>query len=108
MYLRSIPKLFSNIVQSAKYVNAHEFESFMGKFATLVQPYFSLTVSRNYITQQSLYDAHMFDRFKETVNNVLYLKFSSDYEAFKRNPNEFLEQLSSTILPIAQEEVTRE
>src|SRR5436189_3005359 len=92
-YLRSIIKLFSNMLKSAEYVNAYEFELFMDKFPTIVQPYFSLNASRSYITQQTLYDAHMFDRFKVTVNNVLYFKFSSEYESFKKNPNEFLEYI---------------
>jgi hypothetical protein len=107
-YLRSIIKLFSNMLKSAEYVNAYEFESFMNKFPAMVQPYFSLTASRSYITQPLLYDAHMFDRFKETVNNVLYFKFSSDYEEFKKNPTEFLAHVSSEIVTIAQEEVNRE
>jgi hypothetical protein len=107
-YLRSIIKLFSNMLKGAEYVNAYEFESFMARFPILVQPYFSLNASKSYITQVALYDAHMFDRFKVTVNNVLYMKFSSEYESFKRNPNEFLEYISSEIVTIAQEEITRE
>ncbi len=107
-YLRSIIKLFSNMLKSSDYVNAYECESFLKKLPHIVQPYFSLNVSRAYITERTLYDAHMFDRFKVTVNNVLYVKFSSEYEAFKRDPNSFLDMLSSEIISIAQEEVTRE
>lgn len=107
-YLRSVVKLFSNLLKGAEYVNAQAFETFMDTFPTLAQPYFSLTASRTYITNGALYDAHMFDRFKATVNNVLYFKFSSDYDAFKQDPAKFLEHISSEILTIAQEEITRE
>lgn len=107
-YLRSVVKLFSNLLKGAEYVNAQAFETFMDTFPTLTQPYFSLTASRTYITNGALYDAHMFDRFKATVNNVLYFKFSSDYDAFKQDPAQFLEHISSEILTIAQEEITRE
>jgi len=107
-YLRSIIKLFSNMLKGAEYVNAYECSSFLEKLPTLVHPYFSLTASRAYINQPALYDAHIFDRFKATVNNVLYFKFSSEYESFKKNPNEFLDMISSEILSLAQEEVTRE
>jgi len=107
-YLRSIIKLFSNMLKGASYVNAQECESFLAKLPTLAQPYFALTTSRAYITQPALYDAHMFDRLHATINNALFMKFSSEYDSFKKNPNEFLTILSSEILSLAQEEVTRE
>jgi len=107
-YLRSTIKLFSNLLKSAEYVNASAFENFLATFPKAAQPYFSLPISRSYITNTALYDADMFDRFKQTVNNVMYSSFSSNYESFKQNPGQFLENLSSEILTIAQEEVTRE
>jgi hypothetical protein len=107
-YLRSVIKLFSNLLKGAEYVNASAFENFLETFPTIISPYFTLSTSRKYITNEALYDAHLFDRFQASVNNALYFKFSSDYESFKQNPTQFLENISSEILLIAQEEVSRE
>lgn len=107
-YLRSTLKLFSNMLKSTQYINCYEFESFTRKLPALVQPYFSLPASKPYIQERALYDAHMFDRFKATVNNILYIKFSTEYETFRKSPGDFLDYLSSEILTIAQEEITRE
>jgi hypothetical protein len=107
-YARSVIKLFSNLLKSAEYVNAQALEQCMSNFSELVEPYFSLTLSRTYITHTALYDAHMFDRFKETVNNALYHTFSTEYESFRADPAHFLNSLSNTIVVLAQEEVTRE
>ena len=107
-YLRSAIKMFSNMLKSADYVNAHAFSTLIEKFPTILPNYFSLNACRAYIPNQALYDADMFDRFKATVNNLLYVKFSSDYESFKSNPGQFLQSISSEIVAITQEEVARE
>jgi len=107
-YLRSITKLFSNMLKKAEYTNASAVDRFLEQFKTDAQPYFALQVSRSYITNAALYDAHMLDRFKSTVNNALYFKFSSDYESFRSDPTQFLENLSGEILNLAQEEITHE
>jgi len=107
-YLRSVIKTFSHLLKQTHYINAYAFSDFLEKLSPLTQPYFALPVSRSYINNTALYDAHMFDRFKCTVNSLLYTKFSSDYESFKQDPGKFLENLSSDILSLAQEEVMRE
>lgn len=107
-YLRSAIKMFSNMLKSSHYINAHAFSSLIATFPTILPSYFSLQASRSYISHQALYDADMFDRFKTTVNNVLYSKFSTEYDSFKRDPGQFLQNISAEIVTIAQEEVMRE
>ena len=107
-YLRSVMNTFSQLIKRSPYINAYAFSDFLEKLPTLVQPYFTVTHTRSYINNAALYDAHMFDRFQATVNSMLYLKFSSEYETFKKNPTQFLEHISSEIVYLAQEEVTRE
>ena len=47
----------------------------------------------------------MFDRFKESVNSVLYTSFLNEYDLFKKDPDNFLQDLSQQVLDLAQEEI---
>ena len=47
----------------------------------------------------------MFDRFKDSVNNVLYNRFLTEYDVFKQDPDNFLHDLSQQVLDLAQEEI---
>ena len=107
-YLRSIVKLFSNMLKSSHYVNAHAFSGLLETFPEHLAPYFALTESRAYITDSALYDATFVDRFKSTVNNMLYSKFSTDYDSFRQDPHLFLQRISNNIVAMAQEEVIQE
>lgn len=107
-YLRSIVKLFSNMLKGSHYVNAYAFSELLETFPHQVVPYFSFIKSRAYITDSALYDATFVDRFQSTINNMLYAKFSNEYDSFRQDPNLFLEKISSNIVAIAQEEVVQE
>ena len=107
-YVRSIIKLFSNMVKSPHYVNAYAFSGLLETLPEQLAPYFSFTESRAYITDSALYDATFVDRFKSTVNNLLYTKFSSEYDAFRQDPDLFLKRISNSIVTIAQEELVQE
>src|SRR5579863_1656821 len=84
-YLRSVIKLFSNMLKRSEYVNAYAFSDLIETLPTALHPYFTFNITRTYIPHQALYDADMFDRFKATVNNVLIVKFSSEYDSFKKD-----------------------
>jgi hypothetical protein len=107
-YLRSIVKLFSNMLKSPHYVNAYAFSGLLETLPEHLAPYFSFTESRAYITDSALYDATFVDRFKSTVNNMLYAKFSSEYDSFRQDPHMFLKKISGNIVTIAQEELVQE
>jgi len=107
-YLRSIVKLFSNMLKGSHYVNAQAFSHLLETLPKQLSPYFSLHESRAYITDSALYDATFVERFKSTVNNMLYSKFSTDYDSFRQDPNSFLEKISSTVVTLAQEEIIQE
>jgi hypothetical protein len=107
-YLRSIIKLFSNLIKSSHYVNAYAFSSLLNTIPEQLAPYFSLNQSSAYITDSALYDATFVDRFQSTVNNMLYAKFSNEYDSFRQNPNLFLQKISTHIAMIAQEEFMQE
>ncbi|HEX4068490.1 MAG TPA: hypothetical protein VHX42_00160 [Candidatus Babeliales bacterium] len=107
-YIRSIVKLFSNLIKSSHHINAYAFSDLLETFPEQLAPYFSLVESRAYITDSALYDATFVDRFKTTVNNMLYAKFSNEYDSFRQDPNLFLQKISNNIVTIAQEEVAQE
>jgi len=99
--------MFANILKGADYVNAYAFSDLIQNFPTTLKDYFTLHKSRTYIANQELFDAHMYDRFNQTVNTMLYLRFSNEYDEFKRNPDSFLKTISNEIVSMAQEEFTR-
>ncbi len=108
VYLRSIIKLFSNMLKSSHYVNASAFSHLLTTLPAELAPYFTLPASREYITNSALYDASFVDRFNSTVQTMLYSKFSSEYESFRQDPDMFLKKISSNIVTIAQEEIIQE
>lgn len=108
IYLRSVIKLFSNLLKKSQYVNASAFSECLEKLSTQLPCYFSFPISRAYITNPALYDALFADRFQSTVNSLLYSQFSTKFEIFRQNPTEFLYDVSSSIVNIAQEEMMQD
>lgn len=104
LYAQSCIKLFSNVVKGTHYINAHTFCTFLEQINKHMAPYFSHTLSREYL-RTNAQDMHMYDRFKATVNSMLYVKFSSEYDSFKSEPELFLNTIALHILDIMQEEV---
>lgn len=107
-YLRSIIKLFSNMLKSSHYVNASAFSDMLTTFPHDLAPYFALPASRMYMSNSALYDATFVDRFKATVQTMLYSKFSTEYDSFRQDPDLFLKKISGGIVTIAQEEFVQE
>lgn len=107
-YLRSIIKLFSNMLKGSHYVNAAAFSHMLETLPGELVPYFSFPAAHEYINNSALYDATFVDRFKSTVQTVLYSKFSTEYDSFRQDPDLFLKQISANIVTLAQEEVMQE
>jgi hypothetical protein len=108
MYLRSVVKSFSSMLKRSQYTNASAFSHLLEDLPSNFLPYFNLPTSRTYITNSALYDATFVDRFKATVDTMLYSKFSTEYESFRQDPNAFLRGISTTIVTVAQEELEQE
>lgn len=108
IYLRSVIKLFSNLLKKSHYVNAQEFSDSLQKLTAQLPSYFTLPASRAYISNPSLYSAIFADRFQVTVNSLLYSEFSTKFEIFRKNPTEFLYDVSTNIVNLAQEEMMQE
>lgn len=108
LFLRSVIKSFTNMLKRCQYVNATAFSQLLEELPQQLLPYFSLPASRAYISDSALYDAAFVDRFKATVNTMLYAQFSNEYESFRQDPAAFLRTVSGNIVTIAQEELMQE
>ena len=107
-YTYSLVKLFSNILKGSEYVNAYAFSTLLEQLPNTLKDYFIVRKAENYLGNKTLYDVDMLDRFKEVVNAMLYTKFTSEFEVFKKEPGEFLDNLSGEIMQIAEEEMSIE
>lgn len=106
-YVRSILKFFGNVVKGKQYIPAHHFSRVLDQLLVDFDTFMHLEKSSCYLRSGStLFDAALFyDRFKAVTNNLLYVKFSTEYTQFKTDPDKFLELLSHDIMEIAREEV---
>lgn len=108
LFLRSVTKSFTNILKRSRYVNAIAFSQLLEELPQYILPYFTLPISQTYLSNTALHDITFVDRFKASVNNMLYVKFSTEYESFRQDPTSFLQTISGTIVTIAQEELMQE
>ncbi len=104
LHIRSVFSIFSKLLGGAHYVNAYAFSEMLDDLPRLLQPYFVPYKNHAALQKKINLDGDMYDRFKEAVNNMLYMQFGSQYEFFKNNPYQFFDELSQQIVDIAQEE----
>lgn len=105
VYAQSVFKLFSNIIKGAHYINATTLSHTLAQFPHHLERYFSTVKNQRYATHHTGDTGLLFDQFKSTVNNMLYIKFSSEYEFFRREPEKFLEHLADNVVRITQTEI---
>ncbi|MGB8367116.1 MAG: hypothetical protein WCD44_02045, partial [Candidatus Babeliales bacterium] len=102
-------RLFSNILKGSEFVNAFQFsDTLLEQLPAALKNYFIVKKVEKYLSNKALYDADMLDRFKEIVNTMLYTKFSSEFEIFKKSPGDFLDILSDEVVQFAEEEMNVE
>ena len=70
-YLKSVFKLFNNKIKAAPYLNAYTFSSMLEQLPDLLGDHFVIT------RLDSL------DKYKESINDILYSNFLSKYDIFK-------------------------
>lgn len=104
-YARSVFGIFSKVMGASQYVNAYAFSHLLNELPQVLKPYFVNYKSRGAHRSAIGLDGDMFDRFKESVTNTLYVQFSSQYESFKTSPSQFFDELSDYIVEIAKQEI---
>lgn len=100
LYAQSVFKLFSNIIKGAHYINAYTLSNTLEQLVLQLEPYFGNRIDLKSNLMSNVSD---FDQFKATVYNTLYVKFSTEYESFKRSPESFLDTLSQDIFIISKQ-----
>lgn len=103
-YGRSVFSIFSKVLGGSLYVNAYAYGHLLEVLPAALNPYF-MNNKVGDIQQNSVYDTDAFDRFKASVFNTLYLKFSTHYETFKTSPVHFFDDVSAQITAIAKQEM---
>lgn len=107
-YAQLVLRRFSNLLKSARYVNAHAAQQLLAQLPAALAPYVNSHRYQAFLAGKSIGDFEMLERFNACVNYHLYKKFGGDYESFKNDPASFLDALSVDIMHIAQEEVSIE
>lgn len=107
-YLRTIFKMFGNKLKSCEFINCYELTTVLNNIFDQLEKYVKPERASAYLRKTMLIESTMFDRFQSVTNNILYAKFSTEYETFKQDPEVFLEHISYEITHIAQEEITIE
>lgn len=107
-YGRSVFGIFTKIMGGSQYVNAYAFSHMLEALPQTLKPYFKAYKAG----QAEALDAHLngdtLDRFKESVNNALYVQFSSQFDFFKSSPELFLSELAQHITDLAEQEINTE
>lgn len=108
-YAERVVRLYIRLVKGAPCINGYAFSDLLTRLPDLLTH--CCTIKNKPAPAApgpalpSLLDMDMFDRFKESVNNVLYNRFLTEYDAFKKNPDDFLHDISQQVLDLAQEEI---
>ncbi len=103
-YAERVLRLYIRLVKGAPCINGYAFADLLTRLPDLLQN--CCTIKNKHLTSSpALLDMDMFDRFKESVNNVLYTSFLTEYDIFKQDPDNFLHDLSQQVLDLAQEEI---
>lgn len=96
-------RLFNNKLKGAEYINASTFENFLSVLPNCFEK--SIVIEKiNHYLRNPYGDETMFNRFMAITHNIMYQQFSTNYDTFKANPDQFLLRLSEEISEIAHAE----
>jgi len=107
-YTRSVFKMFGNLVKSAEYVNPSAFSSLLRQIPDLVAHQFSLTEEKKALPDNDLFGCDAACYFRNTINSVLYDRFSTEFDLFRKEPEKFLENISGQLADLSQDHLEME
>ena len=102
-YFERVFRTFTRLVKEAPCINAYAFKDALYRFPELMKDAVIPTTCTQLDTKKLL-ELDIIDRFKGSVNSLLYNQFLHEYAGFKKDPEHFLEQLSDQITTIVHEE----
>lgn len=92
-YVKSVIKLFSNKLKGVQYINAYAYSFMLAEFPNLLGDYFLIKRPTG------------LNKYKDTLNSILYQTFLSKYDFFKKSPQEFFDLLSQEIIETLQHDL---
>lgn len=96
-------RLFNNKLKGTEYINATKFEEFLSTLPNCFEK--SIVIEKiNHYLRNPYGDETMFNRFMAITHNIMYQQFSTNYDKFKANPDQFLLGISEEISEIAHAE----
>lgn len=107
-YSQSVLRIFANIFKRTPCLSAYSVDGLIEKFPLLLKNHLQPINAQSILRQAQLMDLEILHRFQATVNGLLFQSLSSQYDFFKKDPEQFLNTLSQTITTIAQEEIAVE
>lgn len=105
-YVQSIIRLFTNLLKRTPYINAYTFEIFIKQLPALLKQVMTLRKTDNVL--KNIQEVNIYNRFQAAVNDMLFTSLSSKFYDFKQDPTRFLNNLSLSIVELAQDEIMRE
>jgi len=103
LYFERVLRLFTRLSKEAPCINAYAFNDLIARMPSLLQQSTTLH-AHTVLDNKTLLEMDIIDRFKGSVNSLLYTQFLNDYSGFKKDPDTFLEQVSDHISGILEEE----
>ncbi len=103
IYVERVLRLFTRLVKEAPCINAYAFKDTIARMPELMKDSLKPLVATTLDTK-TLLEMELVDRFKGSVNSLLYNKFLHDYSGFKKEPDLFLEQISQQVTTLFEQE----
>lgn len=107
-YTQNVLSLFSKLLKGSEYVNSYVFGSLVEQFPRLLKKNFMYYKPGSPTEQLALNDLDMLDRLQQTVTTCMYGKFTNEFNTFKENPDNFLDDLTKKIINATSEEMSIE
>jgi hypothetical protein len=107
-YIKSVFKVFSNTLKRTDYINAYAFDNFLAQMPDMLLPYFTPYKAQVVLRKVNINTMDLYERLNESINTLMFSRFSGEFNKFKQNPDQFLNTLSSSIMELAQEEIETE
>ena len=92
-YVKSVVKLFSNKLKGVQYINAYAYSLMLAELPDLLNSYFLIKRPSG------------LNKYKDTLNSILYQTFLAKYDFFKKSPQEFFDVLSQEIIETLQHDL---
>lgn len=107
-YTQNVFSLFSKLLKGSEYVNSYVFGSLVEQLPHLLKKNFMYYKPGSPTEQLALNDLDILDRLQHTVATCMYGKFSNEFNTFKENPDNFLDDLTKKIINATAQEMSIE